>query len=116
MLKFHIVVAKCVRYEIEAESEAEALSQLRIDWYQDSRREFREKYDDLAVDSFTRFDGEGEVLDERGELLQAVLERLKELGKPQERSFFDDYDIDDLTELYDELTPEAVGSPAEGMA
>lgn len=113
---FNIVTARCKRYEIEAESEAEALDQIRTDWYAMRHREFREKYEDQEVDFFTKFEGEGEVLDERGEVTLAILERLKERGEPKERSFFDDYDIDDLAKLYDELAPVAVPSPVEGMA
>lgn len=116
MVKFHIVVAKCDRYEIEADNQAEALSRVKADWYKESRREFREKYDDQLVDSFVRFDSEGEFLDERDVLLQDVLGRLKELGKPQQGSSFDDYDIDDLAKLYDELSAEATTSLAEGTA
>jgi hypothetical protein len=61
MPKFNVVIAHCNRYEIEAENEDAAVKQIRDAHY---NGHLRKSFEDQLVDFFTKFESEGEIVDE----------------------------------------------------
>ncbi len=61
MPKFNIVVACCDRYEVEAENEDAAVKQIKDAHYKGNLKNL---FDDQRVDFFTKFESEGEIVDE----------------------------------------------------
>jgi hypothetical protein len=69
MPKFHVVVAKCDRYEIEAENEEAALKRIRDAHYSGDLHAYfygrrNTEFQDQHIDFFTKFESEGEIVDE----------------------------------------------------
>ena len=68
MAKFKIVVARCVRYEVEAENENAAVQLIKDAHYDGNLQELADWSDHIeCVDSFTKFESEGELVDEEAE-------------------------------------------------
>lgn len=63
MPKFDIVLARCKRYEIEAETEDAAIKQLTHAVYHHDGN--LADFDDQLVDFFTKFESGGKIEDER---------------------------------------------------
>jgi hypothetical protein len=69
MSKFHVVVAKCDRYEIEAENEEAAVKQIRDAHYEGDLHAYfygrrNTEFQDQHIDFFTKFESEGEIVEE----------------------------------------------------
>ena len=64
MRKFHVMIAYCNCYEVEAENEDAAVKQVRDAHY---TGHLNRLFEDQLVDFFTKVESEGEIVDEEND-------------------------------------------------